>query len=425
MFSTSRRGRRAVNVWPGFVDALSSLLIVVIFLLLIFIVAYLLLGEILSGQESELSSLHRQVAELTRLLGLQEQKNERLSTTLAELTGLVDSLNDTKRRLGGQVEALSRQVETDASEMQRQLATIASLQEDIDALRKVRAELEAKVGGLAEALQASQTQQGALRDRTKALETRLVDEEERTLLAQKEIENRQVRIQALLAVTGQQKEALEQQRQLTSSARAEITLLNRQIEALRKQLEEIGRALEVAEREKTAQAATIQDLGKRLNIALARRVNELERYRSEFFGRLREVLGDNPWVRIEGDRFLFQAELLFASGSAELGDQGRSYLARLAAVLKDLMGKIPNDINWILRIDGHTDRVPTHSERFASNWELSTARAVSVVRFLADQGIPEARMAAAGFSKFHPLDPADTPEAYRKNRRIEIKLTSR
>ena len=158
---------------------------------------------------------------------------------------------------------------------------------------------------------------------------------------------------------------------------------------------------------------------------MARRISDLEAYRSEFFGRLRRVLGDNPLIRIEGDRFVFQAELLFSTGSAELGPAGIRHLTQLAATLNELLIKIPPEIDWILRIDGHTDRVPVTSGRFPSNWELSTARAVSVVRFLSSQGIPETQMAAAGFSKFHPLDPADTPAAYRKNRRIEIKLTAR
>ncbi|MCA1787724.1 MAG: OmpA family protein, partial [Desulfobacteraceae bacterium] len=166
------------------------------------------------------------------------------------------------------------------------------------------------------------------------------------------------------------------------------------------------------------------DLGKQLNIALARKVHELTQYRSEFFGRLKQILGDNPAIAIRGDRFVFQAELLFASGSATLGDAGKKHLAALAETLIMVAKKIPDDINWILRIDGHSDKVPINNEFFSSNWELSAARALSVVQFLSRQGIPEKRMAAAGFSKYHPIDPADTKEAYQKNRRIEIKLTN-
>jgi len=323
------------------------------------------------------------------------------------------------------VAELSEESVTKGAELKSQLLLITSLQEDIDALRLVRQELERRVSELAATLGAKETEIASLRDRSKGLETRLADEKERTVLAQKEIEQRDIRIQALSALIGDQKRALEEERRLSADARAEVALLNRQITSLRLQLEEISRALQIAEVEKRQQEARLEDLGRRLNIALARQVNLLEQYRSEFFGRLREILGNNPYMRIEGDRFVFQAELLFDSGSARLGKEGKGHLTKLATTLLQLSKRIPKDINWVLRIDGHTDRVPIHNEQFASNWELSTARAVSVVRFLADQGIPEKRMLAAGLSKFHPIDPADTPEAYRKNRRIEIKLTSR
>jgi chemotaxis protein MotB len=407
------------------VDALSALLMVVIFVLLIFAIAHFLLSQILSSQESELASLHQRVNELVELLGLETQRTEALRTEVEELSGLIGDLSGEKEALRSEVVDLSRQSEQDRETLKNKLLLIASLQEDIDALQRVRRELEERLGKLAATLKGKETEIGALRDRSKALDARLLDEKERTLLAQKEIEQRDIRIQALSALVGQQERALEEERRLSADTRAEVALLNQQITNLRRQLEEISRALDVAEAKKSAQEAEIKELGKRLNIALARRVNQLERYRSEFFGRLREILGENPYVRIEGDRFVLQSELLFESGSASLGEEGRRHLTKLATFLKQLSGEIPEDIDWILRIDGHTDRVPIHNERFASNWELSTGRALSVVQFLAGQGISQSRMAAAGFSQFHPIDRADTSEAYRKNRRIEIKLTSR
>jgi chemotaxis protein MotB len=420
-----RRAAQSVSVWPGFVDALSSLLMVVIFVLLIFVVAYFLLSEILTGQESELATLHRRLDELTQSLGLEQARRKELTNEMAKLSGVINLLTDEKEKLGARVTGLSQESMIKGEELKKQLLVVASLQEDIDALRRVRKELEERVSGLAASLQGKEGELGSLRDRSKALESQLADEQERTVLAQKEIEQRDIRIQALSALVGEQKEALDKERRLSADARAEVALLNRQITSLRQQLEEIGRAVHVAEAEKLAMKTKLEDLGKRLNIVLARKVNRLEKYRSEFFGRLREILGNNPSVRIEGDRFVLQSELLFDTGSATLGEKGKESLAKVAATFLQLSKKIPKNINWVLRIDGHTDRVPIHNERFASNWELSTARAVSVVRFLADQGIPESRMLAAGFSKFHPIDPADTPEAYRKNRRIEIKLTSR
>ncbi len=425
MIGGERRGLRAGIVWPGYVDVLSALLMVVIFVILIFTIAQFLLTQILSDQEGELAALHRQVSDLAEMLGLQKEQGAALTRKVAELSGVIDTLTTEKSNLTGQVAELSAQSEQDQAQIQKQLLMMASLQEDIDQLRQVRAQLEHKVAVLVVSLADKETEAGDLRDRTKSLEARVADERERTVLAQKELDQRDVRIQALSALVGEQKEALAHERKLTADARAELALLNQQITNMRLQLEEISRALQTAETANATKEVKIEELGKKLNIALARQVNKLEQYRSEFFGRLKEVLGDNPQVRIEGDRFVLQAELLFESGSAEIGVAGRQHLEKLASTLKTLSKRIPKEINWILRVDGHTDRVPIHNEKFASNWELSTARAVSVVRFLADQGIPQNRMAAAGFGEFHPIDPSNTPESYQKNRRIEIKLTSR
>ncbi|MFZ7126885.1 MAG: peptidoglycan -binding protein [Desulfobacterales bacterium] len=425
MISSARRSANAVSVWPGYVDVLSALLMVVIFVLLIFTVSQFMLSEMLFGQENELTRLHQRVNELAELLGAERRKSDELSSEAARLSDLIVGLTEDREMLRARTEALARQSETDREEIRRQLVTVASLQEDIDALRRVRDDLESRIGALAAQLDAREGEIGALRDRSKALEARLSDESERTLLAQKEIEQKDIRIQALSAVVGEQENALREERRLTADARAELALLNRQVSNLRRQLEEISRALALAESEKAAQEDQIEDLGKRLNIALAREVNELQRYRSEFFGRLTRIIGDNPQIRIEGDRFVLQSELLFESGSASLEAAGREHLTRLAEMLKGLSAQIPSDIPWILRIDGHTDRIPIRNDKFSSNWELSTARAVSVVQFLAAAGIPQRRMAAAGFGEFHPIDPADRPDAYRKNRRIEVKLTSR
>jgi chemotaxis protein MotB len=359
------------------------------------------------------------------LLGLEKERNEALTTEIASLSGLITDITKEKDSLSSRFSELTKQSDMDQAEIKRQLHLIASLQEDINALHVLRRELEEKVGQYALALSSKKIELGSLRDRSMSLQARLADERERTILAQEIIGQREIRIQALAALVGEQEKALNDERQLSQSARAEVVLLHQQISNLKKQLEEISKALKVAESEKSVQAAELEDLGKRLNIILAKRVNSLEQYRSEFFGRLREILGDSPYVRVEGDRFVLQAELLFASGSDQLGDEGKQHLTQIAAILQQLSKRLPEDLNWILRIDGHTDRVPIHTQLFPSNWELSTARAVSVVRFLANNEIPEDRMAATGFSKFHPMDPADTLEAYRKNRRIEMKLTAR
>jgi chemotaxis protein MotB len=425
MSTIAKRSPREFNVWPGYVDALSALLMVVIFLVLIFSIAQFLLSQVLSGQESELALLQRKVNDLTSQLGLEDQRNRELAATITELSFTVGTLTDTKAMLDDTVTQMAAGARQDQTQIEQQLLMIGSLHEDIDALRLLRRELEKRVGGMTTALQSSQAEIGMLRDRSKALEARMADAQERTLLAQKAIQHKEIRIQALSALIGEQEQALSEERRLSASARAQIAQLNRSIAALKSRLEQVSQALDLANGESAVKDSEIKDLGKRLNLALARRINDLEAYRSEFFGRLRRVLGDNPLIRVEGDRFVFQAELLFATGSAELGTAGIHHLTQLAATLNELVVRIPPEIDWILRIDGHTDRVPVTSGRFPSNWELSTARAVSVVRFLSSQGIPETHMAAAGFSKFHPLDPADTSAAYRKNRRIEIKVTAR
>jgi len=425
MASRERNSQQSSSIWPGYVDALSALLMVVIFVLLIFTFSQFILSYILSGQNRELESLHAQIAEITELLGLERNKNEEMGQQIATLSTQIEMLTLDRTRLRGQVADLTSQNVTEKEERERQLQTIASLQQDINALQTLRRELEDKIAKTVADLDQEQQLTMSLRDRSKALQARLADEQEKTLLAQENLEESNIRIQALSALIGEQQASLDKEQRLTANARAEVALLRTQLSELRSQLSEINKALSIAEAKRTEQEEEIRNLGERLNIELSRRVNELERYRSDFFGRLREIIGDNPVIRIEGDRFLLQSELLFASGTAELGEQGQKQLQQVAKVLLELIPSIPDDLQWILRVDGHTDRIPISSSRFSSNWELSMARAVSVVKYLAEQGIPEERMAPAGFSKFHPIDQGDSEEAYRKNRRIEIKLTSR
>jgi len=425
MRSSRKRNQQAISVWPGYVDALSSLLMVVIFVLMIFMVIQFLLSEVITGQESELASLNRKISELTRVLGVEREQSRALTDKVQQLSGLVANLQTERDDLTARTATLTEQNVADKETIERQLLFIASYQEDIFTLRKLRSDLESQVGKLAVKLQESESEIGNLRDRSKKLEVNLADQQERTLLAQSEIEKREIRIQALNALVGQQKQAIEKEQTLAADRHAEMALLNHRIANLQQQLQEINQALATTEQNNSEKERTIKDLGQRLNIALAREVNQLKRYRSDFFGRLQEVLSDVPEIQIEGDRFVFPAELLFDSGSAALQEKGKKHLSKLATALVEVADQIPSDIDWILRIDGHTDRSPiVNRSLYRSNWELSTARALEVVNFLAQSGIPEKRMVAAGFSKFHPLDPANTATAYQKNRRIEIKLTS-
>ena len=446
MLVSPRRVRSSINVWPGYVDALSALLMLVIFTLLIFTLAQLFLSEILSNRDRELADLNARLSEISSLLGLEQERNSQLEDKIGRISEQYSLSLEKQYELFGQVEKLNAISEDDKQRIELQLRNIASLQQDIDTLQQLRQELEREVGAMSltlagreqeilslqgsnqsmnDQLASKELQLGTLRDRSKALQARLADEEERTLLAQVAIAGKEIRIEELYGLVAAGKEALAEEKQLSFNARTQIDMLNRQIAALREQLQLIGQALKLEEEKGLQQKTQLADLGKRLNLLLAERVSKLERYRSEFFGRLREVLGDNPNIRVSGDRFVLPSELLFASGSDALGAAGKAGLLALAATLRDISSKIPQEVNWILRVDGHTDRQPISTERFPSNWELSTARAVSVVRFLAQQGIPQERMAATGFGEFHPVEPADNVQAFQKNRRIEIKLTDR
>lgn len=406
MFALTRRSRYAVNVWPAFVDALASVLLVFIFMVLIFVLAQFFLNEKLTGRERALDELSLQVSKLADTLSLEREKSaelgeritelsSQLKATLAERDSLTSRLAVTVQRaevaeteafqLEAKLEDASTIIATDKEKIDLQLREIASLQESIANLRQRRTELETRVAELAETVKQRDEEIVVARDRSKALEADLAE--------------------------------------VKQESRARVALLNQQIAALREQLAKLSAALALEESKVEEQKLKIAELGQRLNVALARKVQELNRYRSEFFGRLREALGDHPDIRIVGDRFIFPSELLFPTASATLMPAGRHQLARLAETLKTVTRKIPSDIDWILRVDGHTDRRPIQTARFPSNWELSTARAVSVVNYLIAQGIAPLRLAATGFGEFRPLDDRISQEAYKRNRRIEIKLT--
>lgn len=406
MFALTRRSRYAVNVWPAFVDALASVLLVFIFVVLIFVLTQFFLNERLIGRERALDELSLQVNELANTLSLEREKSaelgeritelsSRLKATLAERDSLTSRLAVTTQRaevaeaktsqLEAKLEDTSTIITADKEKIELQLREIASLQENIANLRQRRAELETRVAELAETVKQRDEEIVVARDRSKVLEADLTEVKE--------------------------------------ESRAHVVLLNQQIAALREQLARLSAALALEESKVEEQKVKVAELGQRLNVALARKVQELNRYRSEFFGRLREALGDHPDIRIVGDRFIFPSELLFPTASATLMPAGRRQLARLAETLKTVTSKIPSDIDWILRVDGHTDRRPIQTARFPSNWELSTARAVSVVNYLIAQGISPMRLAATGFGEFRPLDDRISEDAYKRNRRIEIKLT--
>jgi len=429
MFQLARR-TRTIDIWPGFVDALASVLLVFIFMLLLLVLAQFYASWELAGREATINRLQRSINELAETLSLERDRSAGLETRLTDVEARLRATLAERDEVSGRLRlALERAAvtEADLAEARRvisadknaikaRLAEIASLQQDIAALRELRRELEQQIAQ-------RDTELTALRDRSKQLEARLASAEERTRLAQKEIDKRDIRVADLAARVEAQDKALAEGRLLSQRAESRIADLNQQVQALRRQLAELTAALKLAEAKVSDQKVEIAGLGERLNLALARKVQELNRYRSEFFGRLREALGDRDDIRIVGDRFVFQSEVLFETGSAELGEAGQRQMKRLAETLKEVSARIPGDIDWVLRVDGHTDRRPIHTQEFPSNWELSVARALSIVRFLIAEGIPARRLIAAGFGEYRPLDPANTPAAWQRNRRIEIRLT--
>ena len=414
----SLRRRRPVDIWPGFVDALATLLLVITFVLVVFVLAQFYLRATLSGQSKALEQLNQKVSELADLLSLERAENEKIRANVAQLSTELQSTLAERDQLASQAGNLRAEAEASKDELGQARAEIESLNRDIEALRQVRADLEAQVGQLSAALKENEEQLTAERDRSKELQAKLSTEEERTHLAQTQIEEKDTLLREKLS-------ALESEQKVTAEQRAQIEVLNQQVAALRDQLSSIQKALDISEKTAEEQKVQIADLGKKLNVALAGKVQELAKYRSEFFGKLREILGNRSDVRIVGDRFVFQSEVLFDTASAEIGPEGKAQLADLAATLLEIAKKIPPDIPWILRVDGHTDIRPINTPAFQSNWELSTARALSVVKFLVLQGVPPNRLVAAGFGEFQPLDTRNDEVAYRRNRRIELKLTER
>lgn len=337
------RARResGFNYWPGFVDALSTLVLSIVFLLSVFLVVQFFLSQEVSGKDKALAQLNAKIAELNDLLSLEKLGKINLEDTLTQVRAGLSSAESERDRVKGLYEGLA----------------------------------------------------GAGNDAA--------------------------------GRASELNKALESEKSVSARALAQIEVLNQQISALRRQLAALEEALDASEKRDRESQTRIADLGQRLNVALAQRVQELSKYRSEFFGRLRVILGNRPDIRVVGDRFVFPSEVFFDTGQAQLLPEGRAELDKLANALIELDKQIPGEIAWVLRVDGHTDVRPINSPIFKSNWELSSARAISVVQYLISLGVPAQRLVAAGFAEFQPLDIGVSEEAYKRNRRIELKLTER
>ncbi|WP_108658869.1 peptidoglycan -binding protein [Acuticoccus kandeliae] len=338
----SRRREIRADYWPGFVDAMATLLLVIIFLLSLFMLSQFFLSQELSGRETALARLNAQIAELSELLALERAGSSEQADEVIAMSASLDALMNQRNQLQGQ---LSREQENGDGQTQ-----------EVTALR----------------------------------------------------------------------DQLASEREVGADALSRVALLNQQLRALRRQIGALEEALEASEARGRESSTQLADLGRRLNVALAERVQILNRFRSDFFGRLRVILAERSGIEIVGDRFVFQSEVLFPTGSDALNAEGREELDKLATELIALSEEIPDDIDWVLRVDGHTDSRPlAGGGRFRDNWDLSAARAISVVQYLISRGVLPERLVAAGFGEFRPLDTAETPEAYERNRRIELKITER
>ncbi|MES0862994.1 peptidoglycan -binding protein [Ruegeria sp. SCPT10] len=552
MALSRRTGQRFQgSVWPGFVDAMTGLLMVLTFVLTIFMVVQFVLRETISGQEDELTALADEVAALAGALGLEERENSRLQARLGALNATLTQAEEDLAQAQGRITDFEAQVAALLADQARAQEDIAALEDQSASLNQALAQSRAEIDAQAEAARLAAARREALEAlvadleqtgeeraaQIAELEQQLTEEEAARLAEAAAAENLRNRLQdadaeltaMTLALEAQRKEAeetltllaaaraaraelerqfgdldteelraqleaaldaqteaqadaaeqrslVEQQAALldvaretlsaeqaiSAKAQREAALLNQQIAALRGQLGSLQALLDDYEERNTAAEIQIQTLGQDLNAALARAASEerrrrlleeaerirleaeaeeltdqnqeltaqaedLQRYRSEFFGRLRDVLGNQEGVRIEGDRFVFSSEVLFDTGSAVLSPEGRQEVAKVAAILRTVAAEIPEGLNWVIRVDGHTDNVPlAGSGRYRDNWELSQGRALSVVRYMVDAlGIPPNRLAANGFGEFQPVNPDNTPQARAQNRRIELKLTER
>jgi chemotaxis protein MotB len=404
-------GGEGLNAWPGYVDALSTLLMVIIFVLLVFVLAQAFLSVVLSHRNQALDRLNHQLTSLSDMLSMERAHNAELRVALDQASRELKATVTARDALAAQLALAAGRSKAETEEKQAAIAQLQAAQQQLTALSA-----------------AHQADQAAITQQTADL-VRLT-EQVRALTALRDQLQKQAQDAAARAVTEAQARAAAEQtaameKDLGDSARAKLALLSQQIDQLRAQLAMLQKALDISEAAGRDKDVQIANLGARLNAALAQKVQELERYRSDFFGELRKVLAGRPGISIVGDRFVFQSEVLFASGSADLTPAGVEQVNQLAATLKQIMPEIPPNVPWILRVDGHTDRRPVTGGPWGSNWELSAGRAITVVKLLIADGIPPNRLAATGFGDTEPLDPANTPQAYAKNRRIEFRLTDR
>jgi chemotaxis protein MotB len=469
-----RRPHNGLDAWPGYVDALSTLLMVTIFVLLVFVLAQGLLSVTLTGKDKALERLNQEISQLTDMLSLQRGRAADLQGNVASLAHDLGDVTAARDALAHQLSTAQAAVDQDSSQVsvltaernrlsaqladsvvqaqsasarlndiqaqlgqQTQAAAAANSQlvNVQTALTATQQKLAASNTGLSQATAAVATETAAnhasdkrvadLQSQLAAALTQANTAQAAVATARSSLQQDQARLaqeQQLVSVGGT---ALSQQKQATDEANAQIATLNQQMAALRQQLTAIASALHLQESQGRDKDVEIADLGRKLNLALAAKVQELQRYRSDFFGKLREILKNQPNIKVVGDRFVFQSDVLFPVDGATMTSAGQGQIGDIATVVKSIMTEIPPNISWMLRVDGHADSQRITSGPYKDNWDLSAARAIAVVQLLIQDGVPANHLAATAFADTQPIDPAHTPEAYAKNRRIEFRLTDR
>jgi len=476
-YSIKKRIYDSPNIWPGFVDILATLLIVIIFILMVFTVSQFYLSDAVVGRDKALAELRLQITELSKILTSTEenletevQKNIILTDELQESGTLLEKRDLAIFELSGQIGKLRDELQIVAMALEKyegitineiDTANLGerinmALASRVDQLKNVNLELKNLNNQLtnlnSELLQLNKE----LDIKDQDLKTRLQEIENKNIqlsnlnesLVEKDntifsLREKILKLNDILALSDEESEKQKAEIQLLNqeaeesqlliteketsvvSALEQVASLSEQIGKINDEIEILNAALEASERDRLTKELRIEVLGEKLNKALTSQVLELQQYRSEFFGRLKEILGNREDIRVVGDRFIFESELLFDSGSANLQEEGKNNMIKIAETLKSITDQIPNDIDWIVQVEGHTDNIPISTYLYPSNWELSTARANSVLKLLIQVGFDPTQLAAAGYGEFHPISSGSSIDDLKQNRRIELKLTSR
>ncbi len=461
-------------IWPGFVDVLASTLMVIIFIVLLFTVAQVYLGDLVVGKNEQIQNLEKtieiqdetiveqditltdkeialferqklinqldneleildkeiqikqsQISEKENLLSSKDQEISLQDALIEQKDETIITLDDLIEKQALDIDQLNQMIAQITEELSLSLQEKDILIGRLDTLNKEQETLRnnlSELGGQNEALIGKLSDsQGKIQSLLSSLSsTKDINQNLQNKISEVEIQNQDLKDQ----ITNLEEDTFSKTTDL-NEALAKISRLSDDIKILSNEIQLLNNLLDSKEAEIANSKIELGELGDRLNRVLTSEIFKLQKYKSEFFGKLSEALGDRDDIQIKGDRFIFQSEILFDSGSAEIQTQGRVALSLIAKTLIDLTNEIPSDLNWVLQVDGHTDKIPISTSQFPSNWELSHSRALEVVKFFIQQGIPANKLSANGYGEYQPIQLGDSKEELKQNRRIELKITQR